>query len=286
MAWVYHGLQIVHEPQLQRALARSREWARRLRRMVRPMVCSRFLLVAASVLIGAACAQPTPKCPPAPVTARADAPPPEPTAQPRADASGWLDRHGEPLATDPASATPSSLRPWVASLGEPAQTGAATSLDAALHRKLEEAFAGVERGAGVVLNVTTGGLHAIFSTLPHNVEPGLAARHLATGRPSHCGSVAKPFTAVAALAGGIIDKGTTHTCRKVVTLGRRAFHCFGEHGVLDMTRAIAVSDNAFFFEVAKQIDHDALAATQRAFGLGESNGKSARRRHRARADAQ
>lgn len=184
-----------------------------------------------------------------------------------------VDRHGEALA---AQTTPASLKPWLgllessgkASLAPPGNS-ATISVDAALHRQLEGAFAGVERGAGVVIGVD-GTLRALYSTLPHHGDEELAARHLATGRPDACGSVAKPFTALAALAAGTMKEDSEHRCDGHIELGKRRFACHGAHGVLDVGRALAISDNVFFYNVSSDLKHDDLAAAQHAFGLGEA----------------
>ncbi len=174
-----------------------------------------------------------------------------------------------PDSTAPSTAAPPpSLRPWLGASPPAAQGANATSLDATLHRRLETAFGGVERGAGVVMDVD-GTLRALFSTLPHNTDAGLAARHLATGRPANCGSVAKPFTAVAALAAGAMSQQTKHVCSGSLAIGKRRFRCYGSHGSLDLARAIILSDNIYFFQVARGMKHDAIADVQHAFGLGE-----------------
>lgn len=181
------------------------------------------------------------------------------------------DRHGEALS---AQTTPTSLKPWLGALDSDLRAPLAQgkdvtiSVDAAMHRELEAAFAGVERGAGVVIGVD-GTVRALFSTLPHNGDEGLAARHLATGRPDACGSVAKPFTALAALAAGTMKEGTEHRCDGHIELDKRRYACHGNHGLLDLGRAMAISDNIFFYNVSWDLKHDDLAAVQHTFGLGE-----------------
>lgn len=195
------------------------------------------------------------------------APPPDAA---KAESRSLRDRNGEVLS---AQTAPVSLRPWLGVIESKAfATGGkdvTISMDAALHRGLETAFANVERGAGVVIGVD-GGLRALYSTLPHNTDAGLAARHLATGRPDACGSVAKPFAALAALAAGTMKEDTEHTCAGHIELGKSRFVCHGTHGVLDLGRALAISDNIFFFNVSWDLNRDDLAGVQHTFGLGET----------------
>ena len=185
------------------------------------------------------CATSTPE--PAPCPA-----PPEPSAS---------------AAEAPSTPTPTSLRPWLVVAPE-------ASLDAALHVRLEKAFASVERGSGVVVDVD-GRLRALFSTLPHHGDAKLAERHLATSHADDCGSVVKPLTAIAALAAGTITTTTQHECDGTFQLGPRLYRCHGKHGLVDLPRAIAISDNVFFFEAAREMKHDDMVVVHRGFGLGE-----------------
>ncbi len=227
-------------------------------------------LLAALVPSVAACA---PAAPPRPEPVGTSLPDAR-SAEAKAPHAGALrDRRGEILSADGSGPTPTSLRPWVAALestaaAPPSTPAAPVTLDAALHRELEAAFATVEVGSGAVID-TDGRVRALFSTLPHHPAPHLAARHRATGHPGPCGSAGKPITALAAFAAGVLHDHTRHTCTGTLTAGARMFRCAGAHGEVDLTRALAVSDNVFFFELALAMPHDHLADVQHELGLGE-----------------
>ena len=238
--------------------------------------------LAAFALAWSGCsARPAGQAPPAPSPA---APTAAPSASPPEQAHTFLDAQGMRLDKD----VPASLRPWLgrAAVDRGAEPDAATnatawfkaelatgnvrlSLDASMHRSLHAAFEGVERGAGAVLDARTGQIRALFSTLPHNTQDGLASRHWATSDPRNPGSTFKPFTAVAGASAGQLDATTRHVCKGVVPIGKRTFRCWGTHGKLDVARALAISDNAFFFYVARAMKHDDLARVQHHFGLGQ-----------------
>ncbi|MEZ4373192.1 MAG: penicillin-binding transpeptidase domain-containing protein [Polyangiaceae bacterium] len=195
-----------------------------------------------------------------------------------------VDRRGERLSSNPASETPSSLRPWLgeadgstglgARFNSPLSRGedVKLSLDATLHRALEEAFVGVEKGAGVVLDARNGSLLALYSTQLHNTASELERRHWATSWPAPCGSTMKPFTALAALSAGVADETTKYDCDGGLKVGKLEFRCWGKHGPSDLGRALAISDNIFFFQLARLLKHDDIAKTQRAFGFGQPVG--------------
>ncbi len=89
------------------------------------------------------------------------------------------------------------------------------------------------------------------------------------------GSTFKPVSAVAALETGVIDTAT-----KIRDLGVYKFYdlnlkCWiwpGNHGYVNVTDAIKVSCNYFFYEVGKLTGISTLERYARAFGLGESTG--------------
>ncbi len=255
------------------------------------MVDSRLTRALLAIGLGAGCS-------PQPVTKINDCgqtgPSPGATAQPRpaeeahanvGSRGGLRDRNGTPLSGGPTSDTPASLRPWIGALasdgtGESglqarfdselaAGKDVEVSLDAQLHHALERAFDGVERGAGVVLRIRDGAVLALYSTLPHNTTAGVERRHWATSRPDACGSTAKPFTALAALRAGVADERTKYDCTGRLKIGNAVFSCWGKHGSSDLGRALAISDNIFFFQLARQLKHDDVADAQHAFGLGE-----------------
>ncbi len=89
------------------------------------------------------------------------------------------------------------------------------------------------------------------------------------------GSTFKPVSAVAALESGVIDTRT-----KIRDLGIYKYYdlnlkCWiwpGNHGYVNVTNAITVSCNYFFYEVGKLTGISTLERYARAFGLGEPTG--------------
>ncbi|MGE0322812.1 MAG: penicillin-binding transpeptidase domain-containing protein [Polyangiaceae bacterium] len=249
---------------------------------------------ALGLVLSVGCAsQPLPAthdCPSAPVAQSLPGPSASTLApqslNPAASSRGLLrDRSGRALSAE-ADDTPPSLRPWIGSLTDNGRGGSGlqarfdselaggrdvqVSLDASLHRALEAAFVDVEQAAGVVLRVDDGGVLALYSTLPHTSHAGLERRHLATSWPDACGSAAKPFTALAALAAGVSKPDTTYECSGKLKVGRREFRCWAEHGPLDLAHALALSDNIYFFQLARLLSVDGISKAQHGFGLGEA----------------
>ena len=93
------------------------------------------------------------------------------------------------------------------------------------------------------------------------------------------GSTFKPVTAIAGLNEGKIDTTTTIECEGIFTKYADAGYtpaCWiygkGLHGALDVTQALTVSCNYFFYTVADYLQISLLAKYAHMFGLGESTG--------------
>lgn len=93
------------------------------------------------------------------------------------------------------------------------------------------------------------------------------------------GSTFKPLTAVAALESGVIDPYTTILDRGIYTYySSPQPRCWiysqtgGTHGYVNVTRAIEVSCNYFFYEVGRLTGIDILDSYAAQFGLGRSTG--------------
>ncbi len=93
------------------------------------------------------------------------------------------------------------------------------------------------------------------------------------------GSTFKPLTAVAALESGIIDPYTTILDRGIYTYyASPQPRCWiysqygGTHGYVNVTEAIEVSCNYFFYEVGRLTGIDILDSYADQFGLGRSTG--------------
>jgi penicillin-binding protein 2 len=84
------------------------------------------------------------------------------------------------------------------------------------------------------------------------------------------GSTFKPMVALAGLEAGVITPDTRFSCPGVFNLGNTAFHCWkkGGHGTLALRDAIKHSCDVFFYETAKRLGIDRIAAMAKRFGLG------------------
>ncbi|MBL6853342.1 MAG: penicillin-binding protein 2, partial [Alphaproteobacteria bacterium] len=162
------------------------------------------------------------------------------------------------------------------------------TLDGDLQRYTDERMAG-ESAACVVLDAQTGDVLALSSTpgydpnlfnvgitqaqwdgLLHDDHKPLMNKSLAGAYPP--GSTFKPAMAMAAMQNGLKDLHVV--CTGAVTIGNHQFHCWrrGGHGGVDLQRGIAQSCDVFFYEVARRLGIDTMAAAARALGLGQETG--------------
>jgi penicillin-binding protein 2 len=84
------------------------------------------------------------------------------------------------------------------------------------------------------------------------------------------GSTFKMVVGLAALEAGLMGPGDTVFCNGGYTLGDRRFHCWkrGGHGHMDCRSALKNSCDVYFYDVAKRVGVDAIAAMARRLGLG------------------
>lgn len=192
----------------------------------------------------------------------------------------------------------------------PVETGQtlALSIDASLETKLARAIADTVRehnfiaGAGVIMDVETGAVHAIVSypsydpNVMSNGSPSdtIARYNTNLGRPflDHAvqgvytpGSIVKPFVASGALTDGLISASTTiddkgfislpdpyHAGKNFIYKGWKAL------GLVDVRKAIAWSSDVFFYTVGGGFDNqkgmgiDRLNYWYQQFGLGVETG--------------
>jgi len=164
------------------------------------------------------------------------------------------------------------------------------TIDCQLQRFAEERLA-AESSACIVMDVATGDVLALASTPgydPNLFNVGITTDqwHALTGDDHKPlinkaisgvyppGSTFKPAMAVAAVENGLSDLQVF--CTGSMTLGNHEFHCWswkkGGHGHVDLQRGIAVSCDIFFYEVARRLGIDKMAAAARALGLGAPTG--------------
>lgn len=88
------------------------------------------------------------------------------------------------------------------------------------------------------------------------------------------GSTFKMSVALAALERGIITPDTEFFCSGSMKLGNATFHCWKKHGhgTMNCHLGITESCDVFFYEVAKRVGIERIAAMSRKLGLGETLG--------------
>lgn len=85
------------------------------------------------------------------------------------------------------------------------------------------------------------------------------------------GSTVKPLVAWLATEAGVYHAGESVTCRGEYAQGQ-PFHCFQQHGALDLTRAIEVSCNVYFMALGERLGLARLAAGLAELGLTQPTG--------------
>ena len=165
------------------------------------------------------------------------------------------------------------------------------SLDLDLQNFAMARLAEFDESAAVVVDVRTGAVLAMASVPtfdPHAFANGLSPRVWKELRddPRHplinrCvkgeyppGSTFKMVTAMAGLEAGVITPSSEIFCPGHMSLGNARFHCWrpSGHGRLALVQAIAQSCDVFFYEVARRVGIDTLAAMARKLGLGGTLG--------------
>lgn len=148
---------------------------------------------------------------------------------------------------------------------------------------------GEESAAAVVMDTATGDVVALASTPsfdPNLFNVGVSnAQWKAWTSDDHTplinkaiaglyppGSTIKPTMALAAYDAGLKDMQVF--CSGSIALGNHVFHCWKKHGHghVDLTRAIEVSCDVFFYECARRLGIDRVEAAAHHVGLGAQTG--------------
>jgi penicillin-binding protein 2 len=174
--------------------------------------------------------------------------------------------------------------------GHPGQD-VVTGLDMAMQDFLARRCSAEQSVASVLLDVVTGEILALVSIPGYDPGPfaagltpavwqGLSTdpRHPLTNKviagvyPP--GSTFKPAVATAALAAGVLTPETSISCPGYLEVGNATFHCWREHGhgTLRVREAIKRSCDVFFYEAARRLGIDRLAAMARRLGFGDELG--------------
>ena len=164
------------------------------------------------------------------------------------------------------------------------------TIDGGLQRYVSNRL-GEESAAAVVLDIHGGEVLAIASTPsynPNDFNQGLSRAtwsallgdrrtplvNKAVAGQYPPGSTFKMMVVLAALEDGIVTTGHTVYCSGHMWFGDRRFHCWkrGGHGKLAMLEAIQKSCDVYFYDLARRLDVDRIAAMARRFGLGAPTG--------------
>lgn len=160
------------------------------------------------------------------------------------------------------------------------------TIDMALQEYTQRRLATERSGAAVVLDIHSGDVLAMGSTPsfdPNAFNIGISwsaweelisdplrpLTNKALSGQYAPGSTFKMVVALAALEAGINPRESVF-CPGYTTLGKDRFHCwkrFG-HGHMDMVDGIKHSCDVYFYDIARRVGIDAIAAMARRFGFG------------------
>ena len=151
-----------------------------------------------------------------------------------------------------------------------------------------------KRGAFVVIDIPTGEVLALASRPSYDINvwvPRISNAELRAldedrARPMYGrafqglyppASSFKPVVALTALTGNIVQEWTTVDCPAYIELGTRPKSKMWNHtrkpeGLMDVTRALARSNNCWFYQVGIETGPSAFLATARKLGYGSRSG--------------
>lgn len=164
------------------------------------------------------------------------------------------------------------------------------TIDTELQRYAMERL-GAESAAAVILDVHNGDVLALASTPgfdPNAFNRGLTPKeweelisnergplnNKAISGQYAPGSTFKMVVALAALEAGVITPKQRVFCPGHMELGDTRFHCWkkGGHGHMDMHDGLKHSCDVYFYEIAKRLGIDRVAAMGERLGLGKTLG--------------
>ena len=146
---------------------------------------------------------------------------------------------------------------------------------------------GEQSASVVVMDVRNGDIMAMASA--PSFDPNLFVRGISTGDWTNIrenkfhplsnkpvsgayppGSTFKMVVALAALEADVIKATDTVYCPGHYDLGGRRFHCWkrGGHGRIDLVNSLKQSCDVYYYEVAKRVGIEKIAAKARQLGLG------------------
>ena len=166
------------------------------------------------------------------------------------------------------------------------------TIDLKVQNAMEEAMAGVDRGAAVAIDPRDGSILGLVSRPafdPNEFSIGLSGKRwkeLSEGGANPLlnralqgvyppGSTFKIVTMLSALGNGIAKPGTRLApCAGHYSYGGRSFGCWKRtgHGSLDFIGALEHSCDVYFYQIGTKLGLAPLEATAREFGLGGRTG--------------
>lgn len=168
--------------------------------------------------------------------------------------------------------------------GEPGQD-VRLSLDLELQQFAYERLSAELSASSVVVDVHTGAVLALASVPSY--EPSAFLGRLShqqwrewrdnprTPLVNKCirgqyppGSTFKMIVALAALEAGLVTPGYDVFCGGYTSLGNARFHCWKSHGRMALHEAISQSCDVYFYDLARRVGVDGIAAMANRFGIG------------------
>jgi hypothetical protein len=157
------------------------------------------------------------------------------------------------------------LSPYVAALEQQLSPGSVLSLVPELQAAAEQALLGAGRaGAVVALDPRDGSVKALFSVAGDRGDPLLT--------PQQPGSTFKTFMTIAAHRAGALERDTVLTCTGGFDFAGVRLTCPLAHGAENPVRALAVSCNSFYYQLAAKVDPARVAALTRELGWDARTG--------------
>ncbi|MEM6476009.1 MAG: penicillin-binding protein 2 [Pseudomonadota bacterium] len=144
---------------------------------------------------------------------------------------------------------------------------------------------GLESGSVVVMDCESGDLLCMASMPsfdPNSFSDGIGSAEYAMLREDvrvplrnkvlqglyPPGSTIKPMHCLAFLEAGVKPTDTI-SCGGGRRIGNRFFNCWGNHGTVDMAKAIYQSCDSYFYHFAQKVGFDKVAAMASSFGMGK-----------------
>lgn len=161
------------------------------------------------------------------------------------------------------------------------------SIDGELQRLTLERLEQERSASAVIMDIHSGAIYALASSPSFDpniftqglsaamweellADPGLPLTNKAISGQYPPASTFKMVTLLAALKAGKITESTRFSCPGHYDYGGDRFHCWkaSGHGAVNLTEALAVSCDTYFYKIATEIGIDAIADMARKLGLG------------------